>query len=165
VPDYANVVVKVVAILGVIYRVPAATTVHNVFCYYAVAHILTHWCKRRGCRDWECKHTPKVLIWWKSFNIRAKSLKTCTNSVKVWAKMAPNIFWFEKTGAQFSRKFVRIRAKIIRTPKNLPVPTPMSLTPWVNLAFRPESGFKNKCRSRARFGLMISGSGWVKTSK
>ena len=36
-PDYANVLVKVVAIFGVINRVPA----HNVFCYSAVARILT----------------------------------------------------------------------------------------------------------------------------
>jgi len=42
VPDYANVLVKVVVILGVINRVPAATPAHNVFCYYAVAHIFTH---------------------------------------------------------------------------------------------------------------------------
>ena len=36
-PDYANVLVKVVAIFGVINREPA----HNVFCYSAVAQILT----------------------------------------------------------------------------------------------------------------------------
>jgi len=41
VPDYANVLVKVVVILGVINRVPAAIPEHNVFCYYAVAHLLT----------------------------------------------------------------------------------------------------------------------------
>jgi len=41
VPDYANVLVKVVGILGVIYRVPPAIPEHNVFCYSAVAHILT----------------------------------------------------------------------------------------------------------------------------
>jgi len=40
VPDYANVLVKVVVILGVVYRVPAAIPEHNVFCYSAVAHIL-----------------------------------------------------------------------------------------------------------------------------
>jgi len=40
VPDYANVVVKVVAIFGVINRVPTTTPVHNVFCYSTVAHIL-----------------------------------------------------------------------------------------------------------------------------
>ena len=120
-----NVVVKMVAIFGVIYRVPSTTPAHNVFCYSAVVHILTHWCGRRGC-----KHTPKsfdlVEFLAKSFKSRAKSLKTFTNSVKVWAKMAPNIVWFEKTCAQFLGKFVRIRAKIIRTPKNLPAPTPMS---------------------------------------
>jgi len=33
--------VKVVAIFGVINRVPATTHAHNVFCYSAVAHILT----------------------------------------------------------------------------------------------------------------------------
>ena len=36
-PDCANVLVKVVVIFGVINRVPA----HNVFCYFAVAQILT----------------------------------------------------------------------------------------------------------------------------
>ena len=39
-PDYANVLVKVVVILGVIKRVPANTPAHNVFCYSAVAHIV-----------------------------------------------------------------------------------------------------------------------------
>ena len=38
--DYANVLVNVVAILGVINRAPAATLVYYV-CYPAVAHILT----------------------------------------------------------------------------------------------------------------------------
>jgi len=37
VPDYANVLVKVIAIFGVINRVPA----HDVFCYSVFAHILT----------------------------------------------------------------------------------------------------------------------------
>jgi len=37
-PDYANVLVKVVAIFGVIKHVPATTPAH-VFCYYAVVHI------------------------------------------------------------------------------------------------------------------------------
>ena len=41
VPDYANVLVKVVAIFGVINRVPATTPAHNVFSYSAVAHVLT----------------------------------------------------------------------------------------------------------------------------
>ena len=77
-PDYANVLVKVVAIFGVIKRVPATTPANNVFCYSAVAHIVT---------------------------------------------------------------------------------------PLVNLAFRPISGFKNKCRTRAGFRLVISGSGRVQASK
>jgi len=66
VPDYTNVLVKVVAIFGVINRVHATTPAHKVFCYSVVAHILT---------------------------------------------------------------------------------------PSVNLAFGPNSGFKNKCRNRAVFGL------------
>jgi len=70
VPDYANVLVKLVVIFDVINRVLAATPAHNVFCYSAVAHIVT---------------------------------------------------------------------------------------PSVNLTFRPKSGFKNKCRARAGFGLVISG--------
>ena len=77
-PDYANVLVKVVAICGVINPVSATTPAHNVFCYSAVAHILT-------------------------------------------------------TSA--------------------------------NLAFRPKSGFKNKCRARAGFGLVNSGSDRVQASK
>jgi len=78
VPDYANVLVKVVAIFGVINPVPATTPAHKVFCYSAVAHILT---------------------------------------------------------------------------------------PSVNWAFRPKSGFKNKCRARAGFGFVISGWGQVQASK
>jgi len=39
------------------------------------------------------------------------------------------------------------------------------LTPSVNLAFGPKSGFKNKCRVRPGFGLVISGSGRVQASK
>jgi len=68
----------VVAIFGVINRVPATTTAQNVFCYSAVVHILTS---------------------------------------------------------------------------------------SLNLAFRLKSGFKNKCRARAGFGLVISGSGRVQASK
>ena len=77
-PDYANVLVKVVAIFGAINRVLAITPAHNVFCYSAVAHVLT---------------------------------------------------------------------------------------PVVNLAFRPKSGFKNKCWARAGFGLVISILGRVQASK
>ena len=40
-PDYANVLVQVVAFFGVINRVPTTTPAHNVFCYSTVAHILT----------------------------------------------------------------------------------------------------------------------------
>jgi len=40
VPEYANILVKVV-ILGVINRAPAAIPKHNGFCYSAVEHILT----------------------------------------------------------------------------------------------------------------------------
>ena len=35
------------------------------------------------------------------------------------------------------------------------------LTPSVNLAFGRKSGFKNKCRARAGFGLVILGSSRV----
>ena len=74
VPHHANVLVKILAIFGVINRIPATTPAYNVFCYSTVAHI-----------------------------------------------------W----------------------------------TSSINLAFRPKSGFKNKCQSRAVFGLAISGSGRV----
>jgi len=78
VPDYANVLVNVVVILGVMNRVPAAIPEHNVCCYSAVAHFLT---------------------------------------------------------------------------------------PSVNLAFGPKSGFKDKYRARAVFGLVVLGSGRVQASK
>jgi len=39
--NYANVLFKVVAILGVINRVSATTPAHNVFCYSAIALIVT----------------------------------------------------------------------------------------------------------------------------
>jgi len=39
------------------------------------------------------------------------------------------------------------------------------LTPSVNLALRPKSGFKNKCLARSGFGLAISGSGRVQASQ
>jgi len=39
------------------------------------------------------------------------------------------------------------------------------LIPSVNLAFRPESSFNNKCRARVGFGLVILGSGRVQMSK
>jgi len=68
VPDYANALFKVVAIFGVINRVPAITPAHNLLSYSAVAPILT---------------------------------------------------------------------------------------PLVNLAFRSKSGFKNKCRARARAGFKV----------
>jgi len=41
VPDHANFLVKVFAILGVINCITATTPAHNVFCYSTVAHILT----------------------------------------------------------------------------------------------------------------------------
>ena len=39
------------------------------------------------------------------------------------------------------------------------------VTPLLNLAFRPKSGFKIKCRTRAGFRRVISGSGRVQASK
>jgi len=106
--------------------------------------MLHHWCRKRGC-----KRTPKsfdlVKIREKSLKIRekfveiwTKSLKAFTKSLKMWA----NPSWKdEQNGAQnnmksffwrslsfmdfFSGKFGRIRAKILRPPKNWPASTPM----------------------------------------
>jgi len=41
VPHYANILVQVVAIFGVINRLPSTTPAHSVLCYSAVAHVLT----------------------------------------------------------------------------------------------------------------------------
>jgi len=56
--------------------------------------------------------------------------------------MAPNMLWFENNGARidmksfletkyFSGKFGRLQAKLLRTPKNLPAPTPTGLRAFV----------------------------------
>jgi len=39
------------------------------------------------------------------------------------------------------------------------------LTHSVNLIFGPKSGFKNKCRAGAGFGLVLLGLGWVQVLK
>ena len=102
---------------------------------------------------------PKVCL----LKIQAKfwviSVKTFAKTLIIWAKMVPNVVWFEKkqrlTSAEsheilflelipkegllekmfaqkwsknFSGKCGEIRAKILRTPKNLPAPAPMRKT-------------------------------------
>jgi len=118
-------------------------------CWYVENSVLTSGVGGRGR-----KHTPK------SFYL----LKIWAKSLKIWAKMAPNLVWFHKmqkntwrpffiprsslkrevipkkglhdlwgkkfvgkVAQNFSGKF-GIRAKIFRTPKNLPAPTPVVLT-------------------------------------
>jgi len=49
-----------------------------------------HWCRRRGL------HPQK--FWFGEYpgnKIRTKSLRTFWNYLKIWGKMAPNMFWFE----------------------------------------------------------------------
>jgi len=55
-------------------------------------HGAVQWC-RRG----ECKRTTKNLDLSK---IREKSLKFCAKSLKIWAKMTPNLVLTSKYGAQ-----------------------------------------------------------------
>jgi len=99
--------------------------------------LVWHWCTRRECKPpqqcWFGENPGKIP------KNQAKSLKNFTNSLKIWAKMAPNMLWFEKNGAQndmesfslevtflvFLGEFGRIQAKILRNSKNLPGPTPM----------------------------------------
>jgi len=82
-----------------------------------------------------------------------KSHKIWANFLKIRTKMAPNVVCFEKMALEvisekvlmirvgenirtksclktfcFSGKFGKIRAKIFRTPKNLPAPTPVPST-------------------------------------
>jgi len=92
---------------------------------------------------------PKVLIWWKSGKNPLKSGKNSWKSGQnLWklsqnpwkceqtppermSKMAPKITWKAFFGGHFllwiffSGKFGRIRAKILRPPKNWPASTPM----------------------------------------
>jgi len=49
------------------------------------------WCMRRGC--WGAKRNPNVLIYWNP----AKSLK-------IWAKMSPNVVWLQKMVPNVCRK-------------------------------------------------------------
>jgi len=95
----------------------------------------------------------KILV--KSMEIREKSVKTFAKSLIIWSKwrpiwldlkkMAPNVcritwrpfsevipkegllekIFAQKVAQNFSGKFGEIREKILRTPKNLPAPTPM----------------------------------------
>jgi len=61
-----------------------------------------------------------------------KISENLSKTLKIWAKMAPKITsraFLEITssyGVFFSGKFARIRAKILRTPKNWPAPTPLA---------------------------------------
>jgi len=94
----------------------------------------SHWCRRQRCRG--CKCTPKSFDLVK---IRAKSLKTFTNTIKIWAKMVINMLWFEQKWCPkwheevfaghffgvFSGKFGRIWEKILCAPKTLPALKPM----------------------------------------
>jgi len=100
------------------------------------------WCRRY-------KRTPNSFDLSK---IRAKSLKTWEKSLKIWAKWYPTFFCFKKMAPSVCRKwshtknhpkkgvhdlwgrkshknilgkFGEIWAKILRTPKNFPAPTPM----------------------------------------
>jgi len=163
VPDHANVLVKVVAIFSVIKRVLATAPAHNIFCYSAVVHVLNHWCGRQVYRGLKLPQKFWFLLA-KFFKIQAKFLKTSTNSVIVWAKMAANISWFEKTGAQFSGK-IENSSKNLSHPQKYACSYTYALTPSVNLAFRFKLGFKNKSCSWAVFRLVISGSGQVQASK
>jgi len=116
-----------------------------------------HTYKLQYIQWYRCKRTPKSFDLSK---IRAKSLK-------MRAKMAPNVVWFQKIAPNISRKthedlfgahtkkglhdlwslwekfcrqvpqnfsskFRKILAKILRTPRNLPAPKPMYIYRFSN---------------------------------
>jgi len=147
--DYANVVVKVVAIFGVIYRVPATTPAHNVFYYSAVAHTSTHLCRRRGAGN--ASTLPKNFNCWKSWQNPSKSGEISENLHKLRENMSKN-------GAQHLLIWKNWRTNFgevcVNSGKNhshlqkVACSCTYVLTPLVILAFRLNSGFKNKCLSR-----------------
>ena len=121
------------------------------------------WCARSA-------GTPsKVLIWCKSWKNTSKSgqnlWKPSQTPWKYWAKMPPIIFWFKKNWCPIFEEVCENSGKNHSQSQKFACSYTYVLTPSVNFAFRPESGFKNKCRSRAVFGLMISDSVRVQTSK
>jgi len=88
------------------------------------------------------QNTDKIVeIWAKYVKTFVKPLIISANSLKIRAKMAPIVLWFEKNGDQitwrlfscvgrdifwsFLGKFGKFWAKIFRTPKNLPAPAPI----------------------------------------
>ena len=120
------------------------------------------------------KYLLKSLkIWAKSVETFATFLKIWANSFKIQSKMAPNMLWFEKMAPKshvidillfffwgdpkyglhaihkkwlkiFSGKFGIIRAKIVRTAKNLPAPTPMlPALPAFNVHTRQNESYRN----------------------
>jgi len=166
VPDDANVLVQVVAIFGVINRVPATTPAHNVFCYSAVAHVLTHWCRRRGLRG--SKHPQKFWIGEIPGKLLQNPAKISANLHKLRDSMSINgaqhlLIW--KNWRPIFGEVCENSNKIPSHPQKFACSYIYVLTTSVNLAFRCKSGFKNKCRSRAVFGLVISGSDRVQASK
>jgi len=110
--------------------------------------MLSHWCRRWGCRGW--RRTTKILIWWKTRKIRRNLCKISENLHKIlenlselsenmsklWLQWRPKSYeelFLEVTffGFFYGQVWVgRIRAKILRTPKNLPAPTPMCSVTW-----------------------------------
>ena len=97
------------------------------------------WCRRRVWKrttesfDVAKIHAKSVKIWAKSLKTFTKSLKILVNPWKYEQKWHPKESEEIFVGGRrfFSGKFGRIRAKILRIPKNLPLPCCTTTDLWI----------------------------------
>ena len=105
-----------------------------------------------------------IVSWLFLFFLRLYSAELSLTNMLRLCQIMP-MFWSKC-------KVVAIFSVINRVPATIPAHNVFCysavahiFTPLVTMAFGSKSGFKNKCRARAGFGLEVSGSGRIQASK